>query len=144
MSKSSLIALANLAIFVGVLTAQNDDSIRPFQGRWDTEDRKAVYEAGPCPQGFCGTIIGAKPHIDSKGKPDASCGVQVLTLNKWNPEKKRWEGQVFDPDSKKTYNASLELGKDGNPIMRASWGLIKFSDKWTKFTGSIGNGCEIK
>jgi uncharacterized protein (DUF2147 family) len=137
----------SFAILFGIacgLQAQTDESTRPFQGRWITEDRKGVYDAAPCAQGFCGTIIGVKPHIDDKGKASASCGVQVLTLTKWNPEKKRWEGQVMDPDSKKNYTASLELGKDGNPVMRASWGIVKFSEKWTKFSGTIGNGCEIK
>lgn len=144
MNRSFFVAIASISLLVGVATAQKEDSTKPFRGRWITEDGKGVYEAAPCPQGFCGTIIGVKPHIDGKGKPDASCGVQVLTLTKWNPDKRRWEGQVLDPDSKKSYSASLESGKDGNPVMRASWGLIKFSEKWTAFTGSIGNGCEIK
>lgn len=134
---------AGLVLFARAALSQAD-AVRPFEGRWITEDRNGVYAVTGCPEGLCGTIVGVKPHLNSKGRPDATCGVQVLTLTKWNAQKKRWEGRVLDPDSAKTYVASLEIAKNGAPVMRASWGMFEFSDKWSRFTGSIGGQCEIK
>ncbi len=132
-----------LGLLAGVAWGQPESPLA-FQGLWMTEDGKGVYKVGRCGEGLCASIVGVKPHVDSKGKPDASCGLQVLTLPAWSGEKNRWEGKVVDPSSRKSYSASLELGKGGNPVMRASWGLIRFSDKWTRFTGSVGDSCEIK
>ncbi len=112
--------------------------IAPFEGRWLSEDGEAVFEMAKCPQGLCGTIVGVKK------QPDSSCGMTLLTLTKWVEAKKRWEGEVLDPDTNKKYAAELEVGKDGAPVMRASWGLLKFADRWKKFAGSIGKNCEMK
>ena len=120
------------------------EAVRLFEGRWITEDRNGVYAVSGCPVGLCGTIVGVKPHLNSKGKPDATCGVRVLTLTKWNAQRKRWEGKVLDPESNKTYGASLEISKEGSPVMRASWSVFQYSDKWSRFNGSIGGQCEIK
>lgn len=134
---------AGLVLFAHMAVGQ-DDTGRPFESRWITEDRSGVYAVSGCPDGLCGTIIGVKPHLNSKGEPDATCGVQVLTLTKWNAQKKRWEGKVLDPNSNKSYSASLEIARNGSPIMRASWGVFQYSDTWSRFNGSIGGRCEIK
>ncbi|MBC8165207.1 MAG: DUF2147 domain-containing protein [Bryobacteraceae bacterium] len=115
-----------------------------FHGLWLAKDKDTVYDVAPCPDGLCGRVVGVKPHIDKNGKPDSTCGVQVLTLTKWEAEKQWWEGKVLDPKSKKQYPVTLELSKAGTPLMKVTWGLISFPDPWSRFSGTPSAQCEIR
>lgn len=49
----------------------------------------------------------------------------------------------MEPESNKKYAVTLE-SKNGAPLMKVSWGLMSFSESWTRFSGSVSPQCEIK
>lgn len=120
------------------------DSSAAFTGQWLSKDKDMVYQASPCSSGLCVKIVGLKSAGNGEKKVESECGLQILTLTKWSEEKRRWEGEVLDPKSKKLYPATLESAKDGRPVMKAHWGVLSFSEPWSKFDGTVAPQCEIR
>lgn len=126
------------ALLVFPSGALADDQINPFAGLWWDKDKSIVYRAAPCKAGLCVSVVGLKRAAEKK-----MCGMQILSLSNWVDAKRRWEGTVTDPDSGKQYPATLETGKNGSPTMKAGWGVLSFTDSWTRYAGTTTAGCEL-
>ncbi|MBN9594368.1 MAG: DUF2147 domain-containing protein [Afipia sp.] len=86
-------------------------------GEWKVEEDKATIRIVDCNSRLWGVIASEKipGNIDSKN-PDKSkrtrptLGIPVLlNMKKAEDEKNKWEGQIYDATSGKTYDANIQL-----------------------------------
>jgi uncharacterized protein (DUF2147 family) len=111
----------------------------PITGRWLTLEGKAVVEVGPCGPALCGRIARilkprpGGPAVDANN-PTAGLrsrpiqGLAILTG--FRPAGDRWKGQIYDPESGRTYRS--ELTRAGNTLkVKGCWGPFCKTQEWT-------------
>lgn len=121
-------------------------------GRWLTESKRGVIEIYPCADKLCGKLVwmiepvrhGA-PAVDEQN-PDPAlrqrplCGLALLGGFHQN-EPQHWDdGWIYDPDSGKTYRATITL--DGNVLeLRGYVGIPLFGEtqSWTRPGAGYGS-----
>ncbi|MEL7198078.1 MAG: DUF2147 domain-containing protein [Pseudomonadota bacterium] len=103
---------ASTAFFMGMSPAMAADSIA---GRWVTQDKDAVVVISKCGATTCGKIarflITPPDGLDQRdiNNPDAKkkkrklLGLPILT--RFKEESDLWRGQIYDPNSGKTYRS---------------------------------------
>lgn len=92
-------------------------------GEWKVEDDKATIRIVDCNSRLWGVIASEKipGNTDSKNPDKAkrtrlTLGVPVLlNMKKVTDEKDKWEGQIYDATSGKTYDSSIQL-KSANAL----------------------------
>ena len=116
-------------------------------GKWYTEDNRATVEIYECEEGFCGKIVALKepnnpdgtPKLDAEN-PDASqrtrpiVGTDILTGLEYEEDGEWDDGEIYDPESGKTYSCLMELEDDNTLEVRGFVGLslIGRSQTWTR------------
>jgi uncharacterized protein (DUF2147 family) len=124
--------------------AQDADAIL---GEWLTEEGKAKVEIYSCEDSYCGKIVWLKEpkNPDGTNKRDANnpdenlrsrtiVGTNILTGLRYEGEEEWEDGEIYDPESGKTYSCRLEL-KDQNTLeVRGFIGLslLGRSQTWTR------------
>ncbi len=99
--------------------AQGADAI---VGEWYTEESKAKVEIYACADSYCGKIVWLKEpkNPDGTNKRDANnpnenlrsrtiVGTDILTGLQYEGDDEWEEGEIYDPESGKTYSCRLEL-----------------------------------
>jgi len=92
-------------------------------GEWKVEEDKATIRIVDCNSRLWGVIASEKipGNIDSKNPDKAkrtrlTLGIPVLlNMKKAEDEKDKWEGQIYDATSGKTYDANIQL-KSANSL----------------------------
>lgn len=114
----------------------------PVNGRWLTEDGKALVQIGPCGKAVCGQILKVvkptprAPRNDANN-PDATLrdrpieGLRILT--EFVDGGSHWKGKIYDPQSGKTYTSKLSRNPNGTLKVQ---GCIAFFCKTQTWTGS--------
>lgn len=86
-------------------------------GRWITQDKDAVIEIKPCGASTCGTIarflVAPPDGLDQRdiNNPNAKLrqrkllGLPILT--QFKEEETLWRGQIYDPNSGKSYRSVI-------------------------------------
>ncbi|WP_419809767.1 DUF2147 domain-containing protein [Sphingomonas sp.] len=111
----------------------------PVAGHWLTAEGKAVVEIARCGPAMCGRIVRVlkprpggpaidinNPVVAHRNRPME--GLTILTG--LQPGADRWRGQVYDPESGRTYRA--ELSRAGrNLTVKGCWGPFCRSQAWT-------------
>jgi uncharacterized protein (DUF2147 family) len=122
-------------------------------GRWLTETKRGVVEIYACGDHVCGRLVwliepmrrGA-PAVDDKN-PDPAlrqrplCGLTMLGDFR-NTEPQLWtEGWIYDPDSGKTYHATMFLESPGVLKLRGYVGIPLFGETqtWTRPDARYGS-----
>jgi uncharacterized protein (DUF2147 family) len=112
-----LIALLGLAS--GTIAAAQPEARAPIEGRWLTDDGKAVVIIGPCGRALCGAIGTVLDH--GKGVPAVDVEnpdqrlrnrpiLGLTVLSGFRPEGSIWRGgRAYDPKSGRSYRSSLAL-----------------------------------
>ncbi len=124
--------------------AQDADAI---VGEWYTEENKARVEIYSCEDSYCGKIVSLKEpkNPDGTNKRDANnpdenlrtrtiVGTNILTGLQYEGEGEWEDGEIYDPESGKTYSCRLELEDENTLEVR---GFIRFSllgrsQTWTR------------
>lgn len=111
----------------------------PITGRWVTAEGKAVVEIAPCGPSVCGRIVRVLkprlggPAVDVKNPDPAQRrrSIEGITiLNGFRPDASRWKGQIYDPESGRTYRS--ELTRTGGTLtVKGCWGPFCRSQQWT-------------
>ena len=109
-------------------------------GNWLTLGGKAIVQIAPCGQALCGRIVKilkpdpGKPLTDANN-PDAALrsrpilGISILTG--FTPGSDRWKGQIYDPQSGRTYRS--ELARDGTTLkVKGCFGPFCRTQQWSK------------
>lgn len=147
MLKSSTVAAGLLAAAVwaiaGGALAQGS-----LEGRWLTQDKRAIVEVGDCGNGECGKIVWVKDPVDpttgkprrDKNNPDA--GLQhrpilgLATLYGIKPAGQgSWNAVSYDPRNGEEHDITIRLLAGGSKIELkgcALGGLICRSEMWTQ------------
>jgi len=134
--------------FVAVAAAGAATAPGSLEGRWLTQDTRAIVEVAPCGAQDCGTIVWIKDPIDLKsGKPrhdkhNPVVSLQqrpiigLLTLNKIVPNTQgSWNAVSYDPRDGETHEITIRIGASGNKIELKGCvlgGLICDSEIWTR------------
>lgn len=111
----------------------------PIVGRWLTAEGKALVQIAACGQAMCGTIVRVlkptpgKPQVDANN-PDpklrtrAIAGITILTGLKAADD--GWRGNIYDPESGRTYTARVWRAGAGLK-MEGCWGVLCRTQDWT-------------
>lgn len=144
-----------ILLLLGVALRAEAQAPQPQQllGRWLSETKRGVIDIYPCGEEICGKLVwmiepirhGA-PAIDDKN-PDPKlqqrplCGLTMLGGFR-NTEPQRWTGGwIYDPDSGKTYHATMFLESAGVLKLRGYVGIPLFGETqtWTRPDASYGS-----
>lgn len=128
-------ALAAAALAAAPVHASD---LEGFAGYWRTPDR-SVIEIKPCPNAatLCGYLVFTREPGTDQMNPDQAlrkrslCGLPLLELGRWDNGVWR-DGNVYDPESGKTYKAALRK-REGKLYLRAYIGTEVFgeTETWT-------------
>lgn len=131
----SLLAATMIAA-MPVLPARAADSIA---GRWVTEGGKGLVEIAACGGTQCGKVrrVGdpKAPHTDINN-PDPALrkrpllGLQVL--HGFTDAGDAWKGQIYDPESGKTYRSVVRLNRDGTLEVKGCILFLCRGQTWTR------------
>ena len=135
-----------VAGWIACLPSQAQDA-QEVLGNWHTENQRATVEIYECESGYCGKIVELKepnnpdgtPKLDAEN-PDASLrsrpivGTNILTGLAYEGEGEWEDGEIYDPESGKTYSCLMELKDDNTLEVRGFVGLslIGRSQTWTR------------
>ncbi|WKN43486.1 DUF2147 domain-containing protein [Tunicatimonas pelagia] len=142
------------SILIGIFLAFNAYAVSLAQsaeavvGTWYTTDQRGKVEVYPCGDTFCGKIVWLKepentdgtPILD-KGNPNESLrertivGINILEDLTYEGEGEYEDGEIYDPESGKTYSCLMRLKKGGNELeVRGYVGisLVGRSEKWIR------------
>jgi uncharacterized protein (DUF2147 family) len=131
--------LAASVVLAAVPTAAAAPAV---QGRWLTEDGKAVVAVAACGAKMCGTIARvletdpAMPTTDVHN-PDPVrrsrplVGLQVLSG--FTPGREAWTGgRAYDAKTGRSYDAELKLNRDGSLRVTGCVLFVCRSKRWTR------------
>ena len=109
-------------------------------GRWLTEGGKAIVEIAPCGQHLCGHIVRivkpdpGKPLNDANNPAEGLRSRPILglaILSGFKPGADRWKGQIYDPQSGRTYRSEL-LREGGTLKVKGCLGPFCRTQDWSK------------
>jgi uncharacterized protein (DUF2147 family) len=138
--------LAGLACISGLVVA-DADAATTLDGRWLTQDTRAVVEVGPCGAAECGKIVWVKDPINpetgkprrDKNNPDTALQrrpiMGLATLYNIVPNVEgNWNAVSYDPRNGEEHEITIRLAENGSKIVLrgcALGGLICESEVWT-------------
>lgn len=119
-----------------------------LDGRWLTQDQRAIVEVAPCGDTECGKIIWVKDPVDpsngrprrDKNNPDMGLqhrpiiGLPTLSQIAQNADG-NWDAVSYDPRSGETHEITIKIANGGAKIVLrgcALGGLICRSEVWTQ------------
>ncbi len=124
--------------------AQNADAVL---GEWYTEEGKAKVEIYVCDSSYCGKIIWLQEpkNPDGTNKRDANnpdedlrsrtiVSTNILTGLQYDGDDEWEDGEIYDPESGKTYSCRLELEDQNTLEVRGfvRFSLLGRSQNWTR------------
>ena len=143
MMRTTLVAAA-LGVSLQAVYAQEAQDVL---GEWYTEDKRAKVEIYECEGEYCGRLSWLKepnhpdgtPKLDTQN-PDASLrsrtieGLTILTELEYEGEGEWEDGEIYDPESGKTYSCLMELEDDNTLEVRGFIGvsLLGRTQTWTR------------
>lgn len=131
--------LAFLLLVLSSSAARADPSI---QGAWYTDDRSAIVRIAPCGNRMCGTIarvLRRGPNVPTSdvNNPDPRLrsrpilGMAILTG--FSAAGRQWTGgHAYDPQTGRSYRASLALQPNGTLEVTGCLLFICRSKDWTR------------
>ena len=90
---------------------------QPVDGRWVTDDGKALVRISRCGNAVCGNVVRILAKTPTKNPTDIhnpdpklrSRPVQGLTiLSGFHEDGDKWRGQIYDPEHGKTYRSTMQ------------------------------------
>lgn len=122
-------------------------------GHWYTEEKKAIVKVYPCEDSFCGKIIWiSKKNEDGSPLRDINnpeselrkrtiVGTNILQNLEFTGDGKYEDGEIYDPESGKSYSCLVRLQEDDQLEVRGFVGfsLIGRSTIWTRAEDYTGH-----
>ena len=127
----TLIALVGKAQTSTALKQTGDDII----GVWQTDDQKARITINRQDSLYYGRLSNAAVSLGTAkvNLPTGFLAINILRDFKFTGDN-RWDGDIYDPKSKNTYQCYLKLNDDGTLKVRGYKGISLFgkSQVWTR------------
>ena len=117
-------------------------------GVWYTADQRGKVEIYPCEDEYCGKLVWMKDPNGPDGKPRKDVenpdpalqnrtiqGLQILKNLEYDEDGEYEDGEIYDPESGKTYSCLMRLSEDGNNLQIRGYigfSLIGRSEEWTR------------
>jgi uncharacterized protein (DUF2147 family) len=142
MTKNSWRSIAGPVLLASLLLASIRAAAAGPQGIWLTEDGGGAVEIFNCGAVLCGRIVWQRSPLRADGSLDTDdrnpnpalrqkpiCGLQIISEMRATGPAAWGEGRIYDPDSGKTYQATMALddadvlrlrGYVGVPLLGAS------------------------
>ena len=140
--------LAVLAAFlVAALAEALADPAPSVLGRWMTPGRDGVFQIERCEAGLCGWLVGMRYNgsmpLDVYRRPQ--CGLMLLSGFRPADEAGRWHGSILDPDSGRSYQATIWSPAPDVLKLRGYLLLpiLGQTQDWRRYGGSIGPACKL-
>ena len=127
----SILLVALLGLLASTASAQQSAVI----GTWLTASGKAQVRIAPCPDAkngpICGTIVGL---IEPRGPDGTVVAPLIWGFKKTSNPNEFEEGQIYNGENGKTYNANISLQPDGKLRLRGYVGAPMFGETqfWTR------------
>ncbi|MEZ5708233.1 MAG: DUF2147 domain-containing protein [Blastomonas sp.] len=113
---------------------------KPITGAWYTDGKRAIVTIAPCGKTLCGKITrfiekprdGVTTDInnpDPKQRKRKLLGLPVLSS--FTEDGDKWRGQIYDPESGKSYRSVVTLGKGGTLKVQGCIGPFCQTQVWT-------------
>ena len=134
---TSTLAIAAAGLIGICATAQAAQSVT---GNWLTIDGKAIVQIGFCGKALCGKVVKVlkpmpgRPTTDI-ANPDPKLrnrpieGISILTG--FSDAGSLWKGNIYDPESGKTYNSKLIRNPDGTLKVQGCIAFFCQTQIWT-------------
>ena len=143
--------LAVLATLLAALLAAAPvgaaDPASSVLGRWMTPGRDGVFQVDRCGTGLCGWLVGMRYSgsmpLDVYHRPQ--CGLMLLSGFRPADEAGRWHGSILDPDSGRSYQATI-WSPAPNVLKLRGYLLLPIlgqTQDWRRYGGSIGPACKL-
>ena len=136
------VAVAVLAAALCPASAAQPAAFRGISGVWVVEDGEAHVEVRACGTEWCGVTVWLREPLTENGEPktdylnpdetrrqDRMLGLELLRVREEPTHKdgrRVWQGNVYDPDSGKTYRCTVKLESDGRLYIRGFVGISLF------------------
>lgn len=138
MSRSRLAPFFLLALG----NAMADDPAPNIEGLWLTDDGKHIISIAPCAGQMCGQIAevldkGPDAPTTDVNNPDKRLRDRPIlglrTLTGFTRDGGTWKGgRAYDPQSGRTYSATMELNPDGSLMLTGCVLFVCESHRWTR------------
>lgn len=115
------------------------------EGQWRTDDGDAIVEIAACNgDAPCGTVVWIDPqtvevNADRNNQDPALRARPLIGLEMlwgFNRDETAWKsGSVYDPDSGRTYRATIRRLNPSELEMKGCWGFICRTRVWARVSG---------
>jgi uncharacterized protein (DUF2147 family) len=149
--KTYNLKLGLVAAFVSLQAFSFAQDRKGIVGTWWDQDQRSRIEVAEENGKFYGTIVwikkdsnedGTSPRTDihnpdKKLRTRRNLNLRILTDLEWDGESKEWKnGNIYDPDSGKTYSCFAQLQKDGKLYFKGYVMGMRFlgrSTLWSRY-----------
>jgi uncharacterized protein (DUF2147 family) len=111
-------------------------------GKWVTQEKSAIIDIAPCGAAICGTItkfLKLPPKgADQRDVNNPSKALQtrkllgLAILSGFKAKGDEWHGNIYDPNSGKTYRSVVYVAKSGQLIVKGCIGPFCQTQRWAK------------
>lgn len=139
--------LVLVALLLGAPIGATADTAPSVLGRWMTAGRDGVVQIAPCGTTLCGWLVGMRYHgsmpLDVYHRPQ--CGLMLLSGFRAADEDGRRHGAILDPDSGRSYQATI-WSPSPNVLKLRGYLLLPIlgqTQDWQRYAGTIGPACRL-
>ncbi len=139
--------LVLIALLLAMPVGASADPAPGVLGRWMTPGRDGVFQIGRCGAMLCGWLVGMRYHgsmpLDVYHRPQ--CGLMLLSGFRPGDEDGRWHGSILDPDSGRSYQATIWSAAPDVLKLRGYLLLpiLGQTQEWHRYGGAIGPACRL-
>jgi uncharacterized protein (DUF2147 family) len=136
------VATSSAAITAAVILCAMMSAARAAEptGTWLTKDRDARVAIAPCGQALCGRVVWLKdgvPTTDKFNRDPARrnrplVGVEILSNMKPAGSEAKWSGQLYHPESGKTYRSNIKLISPNSLVVEGCVSFYCQAETWTR------------
>ncbi|GGB64468.1 DUF2147 domain-containing protein [Blastomonas aquatica] len=130
----AILAAGTLAFAMPAQAAEN------ITGQWYTKDKRALVTIAPCGKALCGKIARLIEQPKSGATTDVNNPDPVLRKRKlvglpilsgFVADGAKWRGQIYDPNTGKTYRSIVSNGKAGSLNVEGCVAMFCQTQIWT-------------
>jgi uncharacterized protein (DUF2147 family) len=128
------------SVVLVALFAIGDGHAAEPTGTWLTKDRDARVTIAPCGQALCGRVVWLKDGVPTTDKFNQDparrsrplMGLEILSNMKRAGTEAKWSGQLYHPESGKTYRSNMKLISPNSLVVEGCVSFYCQPETWTR------------